>query len=332
MVDRHIEDKRLKAIISQMWIYFGLPPSMLRAIDFSYPCFDYLHNGGYYLEKGSYEMVRSLVRRIKGNGGEFLFNKSVGRISIKDDDNQAVSFGKDEILCDTIISNIDLTKTVYELMGSRRFPAASVKKFGAMAPSISAFEVFLGIDSDLKARYPDDYEIFVNSGYDLDEQYRGCIKNDALTAPFVITINSNVNRFSAPAGKSVVTVIMLAGYKFWSAKSIGEYHDKKEMIADTLIERTSRIIPEVKTHLRKKVVSTPVTFERYTNNSEGAIYGYSRTVGQRAEVRPNDLAGSGSLYFASAWARQGSGVAKVLYAADDVCNRISSRMLEKMMR
>ncbi|MDO8525711.1 MAG: NAD(P)/FAD-dependent oxidoreductase [Candidatus Omnitrophota bacterium] len=323
VISRHIKDEKLKAIIYQLWSYVGLPPSRSRAVDFCYPWFDYVNNGGYYLEKGSYEIIRQLVRRIKAAGGDFLFNKSVDGIATDNGSCRKVIFGKDEVICDTIISNIDLNKTIHNLIGCEKFPSQSVKKIGDIEPSISAFEIFLGLDADMKNLYPDDYEIFVNADYDTDKQYKDCVSNAAKAAPFVITINSNVNEFSASNGKSVVSVIMLAGYKCWDLKSKEEYQDKKEKTTDILLARASRIIPEIKTRLRKKVVATPITFERYTNNVRGAIYGYARTIGRKKEVRPNDMKGIKNLYFASAWARPGSGVVKVLRSAEDICGKIS---------
>ena len=81
-------------------------------------------------------------------------------------------------------------------------------------------------------------------------------------------------------------------------------------------------MPEIKRYVQKKVVSTPVTFERYTNNSRGAIYGYAQTKGGKIEVRPNEIKKMKNLYFASAWARQGSGIVKVLRSADEVVKKI----------
>ncbi len=330
MLDQHINDIKLKAIISQLWIYLGLPPSLLRAIDFCYPWFDYMNNGGYYVEKGSYEIVRALVSHIRNKRGDFLFNKNVGRILTENGFGRRIAFGKDEIFCDTIISNIDLTKTIFELIGSSKFSTADIAKIRNIEPSISAFEIFLGLDVDLSATYPDDYEIFVNTDYDIDKQYQDCLNNNAKSAPFVITVNSNVNRFAAPKGKSVVTIIMLAGYGHWISKSRGEYEDKKHKVAEILMDRAGKIIPEIKKNPHKKAVSTPVTFERYTNNAAGAIYGYSRTVGQKTEIRPNEMNNIKNLYFASAWAKQGSGVVKVLHSADDVYKKISKTVDAKL--
>ena len=331
VLSSHISDKKLKAIISQLWIYLGLPPSMLRAIDFCYPWFDYTGNGGYYIENGSYAIVKALVNQIKKKGGEFLFNTRVGRIVVDNGLCKKVTFGSNEIYSDMLISNVDLTRTVHELIGAGEFSRRSIERLKTMVPSLSAFEVFLGLDVDLSKIYPDDYEIFVNDDYDIDAQYKASFVSNANKAPFVITINSNLNRNSANPGCSTVTLIMLVGYDHWISRSKDEYQDKKQKIASTLIKRASKVLPELSRHVKKMVISTPVTFERYTNNLRGAIYGYAYTKQNKTEIRANTLLKIKNLYFASAWARQGSGVAKVLHAADDVATKIKADIKNQVM-
>lgn len=323
VMNKYISDERLKAVICQLWMYFGLPPSKLRAMDFCYPWVDYSQNGGYYPEKGSYAITRALVNRIKKNGGKFVFGKEADRIMIENGICNGVGMGGRETACDAVIVNSDLQKTIYNLIGQKVLTPASYAKLENIEPSISAVEIFMGLDVDLNDKYPDEFEIFVNSTYDIDEQYRQSIDNEAEKAPFAIGIYSNVNRFAAPKGKSAVTIVMLSGYKYWVSLSQKEYGNAKERISGILIKRASKIIPEMSTHLKKKIVATPITFKRYTNNSEGSIYGYVRTRQGKIEIRPNESSGIKNLYFASAWARQGSGVMKVLRCAEDVVKKIT---------
>jgi len=322
VLDKHIKDEKLKAIICQLWMYYGLPLSQLRAVDFWYPWYDYVKHGGFYVEKGSFAIAKALVDQIRVNGGEFLFNKNVGRIIVEDNLCKKVKFGKDEISCDTVVSNIDITKTVHELIGSDLFESTSIRKLGNIEPSISAFDIFLGVDMDLSKIYPEEYEIFINDGYNLNEQYKNLLHNKAEKAPFAVAIYSNIDKTAASEGKSVITITMLSGYDYWTSRSREEYQDKKQKVADILLERASRIMPEIKRYVQKKIISTPVTFERYTNNSKGAIYGYAQTKGGKIEVRPNEIKKMKNLYFASAWARQGSGIVKVLRSADEVVKKI----------
>lgn len=322
IMSRYIDDPELKAIIWQTWSYFGLPPSKGRAVDFYYPWFDYIHNGGYYVRKGGSGLISALVSRLKNDGVEFCFNKDVDKIIIGDGLCRGVKIGRENVNCDAVVSGIDITKTVYDLIGSGLFPAKSIERIKSIEPSISDFEIFLGLGVDLRKKYPDDYEIFINPDYDIEAQYAASIDNCAEKTAFTIAIYSNLDDTVAPTGKSVVTINMLSGYDFWNGGSKGEYQDKKEKIANLLIRRASRIIPEIATKIEKKIVSTPITFKRYTNNSRGAIYGYCRTSDSKMEARPNDTIGISNLYFASAWARQGSGVEKVLRSADEVARRI----------
>lgn len=322
VINKYIRDPGLKAVICQLWMYFGLPPSRLRAVDFLYPWIDYSQNGGYYPEKGSYAVTKALVNRIKKNGGKLLFGKEVDRILFDDGRCRGVGMGRAEITSDVVISNADLQRTIYNLIGQKKLSPDSYNKLEKIEPSISAIEIFLGIDADLKSRYPDDFEIFVNSTCDIEEQYRYSVDNDADKAPFAIGIYSNVNKYAAPKGKAAVTIVMLAGYEYWMSLSHRDYTIAKEKMSDILIERAGRIIPEIALRIDKKVVATPITFKRYTNNSDGSIYGYVRTRQGKIEVRPSDACGIRNLYFASAWARQGSGVMKVLRSAEDVFRKI----------
>jgi phytoene dehydrogenase-like protein len=215
---------------------------------------------------------------------------------------------------------------VYDLIGNDAFSVASIDRIRSVEPSISGFEIFLGLSTDLRKKYPDDYEIFINPDYDIESQYKASVENKADKTSFTIAIYSNLDDTVAPEGKSVVTINMLSGYNYWNGGSRGEYQDKKEKVAETIIKRASKIIPEISSSIEKKIVSTPITFKRYTNNSRGAIYGCVRTA-DCMEPRLNDIKEIKNLYFASAWARQGSGVEKVVRSAEEAARRILRKEL-----
>lgn len=320
----YIRDERLKAVIAQPWTYFGLPPSLLRSIDFYYPWYDYVRNGGAFVKGGSRTLIDALVSVARKNGAAFLFETRIDRIIIEEGRCTGVVAGAKKFSCERVVSNADLSLTVNDLIGTGAFPPAAIKQFGAIEPSISNFEIFLGLDTDLRPAYPDEYEIFVNAVYDCERQYELSLQNRADLATFTVTLYSAMDRSIAPVGKSVVTINMLAGYDFWQGLSRSAYEKKKAEIADILLGRACKVVPELRTAVRTKVVSTPTTFKRYTNNGRGSIYGYVRSAGGGREIRPNTAARIKDLYFASAWARQGSGVEKVLRSAGEVAEKVLS--------
>jgi prolycopene isomerase len=322
VISRHISDDRLKAVICQSWSYFGLPISKLRAVDFCYPWIDYIINGGHYIRGGGQALVSAFINRLKTESVDLFFNRSADKIIIKDGSCCGVKIGRDIVLCDTVVSGMDLNKTVYDLIGEKSFSNLSLDRIKSIEPSISNFEIFLELNVDMRKTRPDDYEVFVNPDYNIETQYEASIKNNADRAAFTIAVYSNIDNKAAPSDKSIVTISMLSGYDYWSGTSKSEYREKKESIADILLKRAGKVMPELLTSIEKKIIATPMTFERYTGNLRGAIYGYARTVGRSLEARPNDIRDIKNLYFSSAWARQGSGVEKVLRSADETVKRI----------
>jgi len=331
VISKYIKNKKLKALICQMWSYFGLPSSMVRAIDFAYPWFDYIKNGGYYIRRGSSSIVNALTNTLKEKGVDIIFDKNVDKIVIEKNTCTDVKFGGEKVQCNTVISNADIFKTIYGMIGREHFSEKYIKKIQRIEPSISNFEIFIGMKTNLKKIYPEDYEIFVSSNYDEDSQYKASLENNVKKAPFNISIYSNVDDSLTSKSKSIVTLNMLSGYDFWITESKEEYQDKKQDIADMLIKRAAKVIPELSSQVEKKVISTPVTFKRYTSNAKGAIYGYARTAGGSMEIRPNDLKGINNLYFSNAWAMQGSGIEKVLRSAEDVCSKITKNTQNRIL-
>jgi len=328
VLGQYIKDEKLKAIIVQPWTYFGLPPSLLRAVDFFYPWYDYVCNGGYYVKRGGLGLVNELYDRAEANGATFVFNQKVDKVEVHDNYCKHVIFGSAKVSCGVLISGADLFSTVTDLIGAKHLPQTTLNKIKSIMPSISNFEIFLGLSTDLRNKYSDDYEILISSDYDPDSQYNASLSDDVKAAPFSITLYSNIDNSCTSGNKSMITINMLSGYDHWKIKSDEEYRGKKDEVADILIKRACKIIPEIEDNIQTKVVSTPTTFERYTNNYKGAIYGNNRSIGSLAEVRPGNSLKIKNLHFASAWARQGSGVEKVLHSAGEVVKRILNEQQE----
>lgn len=324
MLDRFLKDFRLKAIISQLWGYYGLPPAQLSPIYFSFPWYDYLCNGGYYLEGGSQSLSDALVSSIKENNGKVSLNSEVKKIIISKNIAVGVITRNDqEFFADIVISNADANKTFNNFVGGEFLPKSFLKKLKNMQPSLSAFQLYLGLNTDLKSKGICDYEIFYNPSYDLDNQYQAFMNNDNIDKMlYAITIYSNIDPTAAPSGKSALGIIALSGYDFWSKLSKNEYKEKKKQTAEILIKRAEKVIPGLSSYIEEMAVATPLTMERYTGNYKGAIYGWSQIISQSGINRLDLKTPIKNLYLASGWARPGGGITGVVYCGDRVAERI----------
>ena len=241
MLDRFIKNENLKTVISQLWCYYGLSPSRLSAFYYAYPTYDYLQHGGYYPKGGSRGLVNAFLNVIKNNNGEVLLNSSVTKIILDKKVAKGVEMQTgDKFFANTVISNIDARKTFFELVGKKYFNKRFINNIDCMDISISAVQVYLGLNIDLKDKGFGEYEIFYNPNYNLEKQYDICFSKDVGAGCLGLALYSNIYPDVAPKGKSVIAITALSGYDFWKNMNREEYLKKKTIFGGE-ITSTARI-------------------------------------------------------------------------------------------
>ena len=70
LMEARIKDPKLKAIVSSLWGYYGLPPSKLSSFYYALPTYGYLEQGGYYPVGKSQKISDAFVKFIRDRGGE----------------------------------------------------------------------------------------------------------------------------------------------------------------------------------------------------------------------------------------------------------------------
>lgn len=331
LMDCFIKDKKLQAIISQYWMYRGLPPSKLSAITFAYIWYDYTVNGSYFPKDGMHSIIKNLVDTIKKNDGKVTHDREVSRLFVDNDIITEIELKNSKRYeADMFISNIDVFRTLDMISdGNAQIIEPFLKKLRKNSLSISAFKIYLGLDIDVKKLGVKDYEIFVNPAYDTDLMYWASLENEFGKAPYSITIYSNLSDRFCKKGNSVLSIGLLSGYDFWKNLTRAEYKQKKEEIADILISRCENVIPNLRKHIKVKEIATPITMERYTGNSNGSIYGWNKR-SLAEEIRfMNPTTPIKNLLLSSHWTKMGGGIGGVLLSSDRVHNLLNGRSIVK---
>jgi phytoene dehydrogenase-like protein len=132
---------------------------------------------------------------------------------------------------------------------------------------------------------------------------------------------SMMNPDLAPENKSSLMLQALSHSDWmqnWGAPDKGKYKQLKEKVRKTLIRRAEAIIPNLGTLVEYEDAATPLTYERYTHNTNGASSAWSwnpqkkffeNTMGIDIETPIKNL------YIGSCWACQMGGVPGALMAA-----------------
>jgi prolycopene isomerase len=325
MLNKYIKDYKLKALLSQFWLFYGLPPSRLSSIFAAYANFDYLNNGGAYIEGGSEALFNALVEKIFSNNGKIILNVKVKKIMIKKRIAVSVLTDNDNFIGNYIISCMDIRKTFLELIGREKLNVGFLNRLMKYKASLSAFVVYLGLNVDLRQKGIKGYEIFYNTGYDLDSQYSACVAGELKRAPFMLTIYSNIDDSVCSKGKSLISISIESNYDSWFNLTRENYLQKKRELADILIKRSEKIIPQLSSYIETLEIATPLTIERYTANYKGAIFGWSQIVKQSGILRQSSKTPFKNLFLASAWTQPGGGMSPAMISGEHVAREILKR-------
>jgi phytoene dehydrogenase-like protein len=316
-LDSIIRDDELKLILLGNLGYYNDDPYSLSLAYYSQAQGSYYSAGASYVKGGSQKLSDYLADYIRAHGGEVLLGNRVtgilsdnGRISgvsfrkKNDQDSEvSVAYG-DEIIAGCAAPELaDLlpaessVKLNEELRGQRS---------GA-----SLLTLYLGFGKTLRELGWNSYSAFI-----FDESVKtqaDIVKNnhaDFSKRLFTFIDYGQIDSGLAPKGKSVGAVCCIDYFKDWEGLPKEEYKARKEEAASTFIGRMERIIPRVSRLIEYYEVGTPLTINRYTLNTEGAVYGFAQTP-SRKFIDNSKL--PDNLHFASAWGKTGGGFSGAIY-------------------
>jgi phytoene dehydrogenase-like protein len=319
MLEDRIKDVQLKAIVSGLWGYFGLPPSRLSAFYYALPLMGYLRGGGYYPVGTSQRISDAFAALIRERGGEIKLGTRVERILTRDHAAVGVRTADGaEFLGRAVVSNANAPDTFGRMMPDEKdFLADHLARMDKMSVSFSSFLVWLGLKTDLARKVGlKDSEIFYYTGYDVEAEYKailaGGVEEDA---GFGLTVYDNLDPSLSPKGKNTLNIIVTQGYDYWKKYETDyfwggkeAYTKEKMRMADILIDRVEKtLLPGLRKAIEVVEVATPLTNRRFTGHPRGAIYGWDQTVDNSGQRRFPQTTPVRNLYLSGAWTFPGHG-------------------------
>jgi phytoene dehydrogenase-like protein len=118
----------------------------------------------------------------------------------------------------------------------------------------------------------------------------------------------------APAGKSVLAVLLVSDYEYWKRlrEERDRYKAEKRQISDMVVAQLEKRFPGIGEQIEVVDVATPMTYERFTDNWRGSMEGWLFTTKTVAMMMgpgmSKTLPGLDSFYMAGQWVEPGGGV------------------------
>lgn len=256
-------------------------------------------------------------------GGDLKLRTSVDRILTREGAAMGVRCQDSEHEADYVISACDYKKTFLHLLDPSDLPQPFHAKVQQADVSEGVFVVYLGLNiahDVFKQLMKSSYVMYkdVSAAADVqdatDEQYFA-------KAPLSLYSSSLENPKLAPDGKSSLMLVAMSPYRWmnnWGGGDRQTYQRLKAQVQATLIERAAAVIPNLKDLIEYQDAATPLTFERFTGNTDGATSAWSWNPNKKFYKHifsTNVQTPVKNLLIGSCWATQIGGIPGALGAA-----------------
>jgi phytoene dehydrogenase-like protein len=259
-------------------------------------------NSGGYVVGGSLEFMKAIEKRYYVLGGDIQYGMSVATILTENDTAIGVRL-KDgsEYRSDYVISACD-GRTTMGMLEEKYINKRMVGYLERLPVHSPVLYVSLGVNHVFK-----DFpfralgtQYFLKKPIEIGGKEQQCIY-------FSI---KNYDSTLAPTGKSVLTMILPTDYNYW--KSLSEnpasYREEKDKVVSVLISLLNQRFPGLVAKVEMFDVATPITFEQWTGNWNGSIYGWDVTPETMLMSMEKSVPGLKNFYMAGQWVEPGGGL------------------------
>ena len=238
-------------------------PAITYGIVFS----NFMSKGVFTFRGGTDALVTKMREELIANGVDIRIRSQVEQIEV-DADRQvkAVVVNGKRIACDAVMSNANIKSTILKLVGEDHFDRGYVEETKAVRLNNSSCQVYLAMKPGVG--FDDVGDLLFHSeheGFDID-------------AMLSKEVSSRTFSFYYPqtrpgSDRWLVVSSTNANYSDWADLTDEQYEADKSHLAETTIDCLERYVPDVREKLDWVEVSTPRTFEHYTQHQMGASFG-----------------------------------------------------------
>ena len=265
---RYIKDPKLLKFIDIECFCWSVMPAIRTPMINAGMVFTDRHVGGINYPKGGVgKIAEKLVSGLERLGSKIRYKANVTEILIKGNKAIGVKLTNGEkFYAKTIVSN----STRWDTFGLRNqkkglikedfVPKSEYKWSKKYKPSPSFVSIHLGVNKEIISKDFNCHHIIVENWDDLEKE-KGVI---------FISIPTLLDSSLAPEGKHIIHAFTPSYIGEWENLSRVDYVKKKEVYYLYILEKISKIIPNIKNNISHKEIGTPKTHKKFLGRFEGS--------------------------------------------------------------
>ncbi|RMF88436.1 MAG: NAD(P)/FAD-dependent oxidoreductase [Planctomycetota bacterium] len=241
-------------------------PAVTYGIVFS----NFMSKGVFTFRGGTDRLIGLMERELKANGVDIAINSPVERILVDESPRRvrSVVVRDREIATKAVVSNANLLRTIFEMVGESHFDESFIRDARAVRLNNSSTQVYMGL----------------KPGITLDESQCGDLLFTSTAERFETdlllskNVTSRTYSFYYPKtrpgyDRCLIVSSTNARYEDWAGLSDDEYRAEKQRLIDETLDHVERYVPNIRRKIDVVECATPRTFERYTGHLAGASFG-----------------------------------------------------------
>jgi len=265
---KFIKDPQLLKFIDIECFCWSVMPALKTPMINAGMVFTDRHAGGINYPKGGVGTIaEKLVSGLEKLGSKIRYKANVTEILLKDKKAVGVKLANgEEIYSNIIVSNstrwdtFGLKDKKKGLIASKNVPKSEYKWSETYKPSPSFVSIHLGVEKNLISNNFNCHHIIVENWDELESE-KGVI---------FISIPTLLDSSLAPEGKHIIHAFTPSSINEWEGLSRKEYLQKKEEYFSFIIEKISKLLPNLDQNIDHKEIGTPQTHKKFLGRYEGS--------------------------------------------------------------
>ena len=340
VIDWHIKDPLLKAILNIQCGDHGLPPYKA---SFPVHCVVMYHyfSGAYYPMGGGAGIVKAMTNTFKKLGGELHVQQSVKKIRIENNSAVGVELENGQFIrAKQILSNADPNATYLKLVGEKHLSPALLKKLNATKYSVTSLILFLTLDMDVRKAGLDSGNVWSLKDNNLDGLYDELKDTNILEGKEFPAVFLSCPTLKDPASfngryYNIEVVTFIDNESFDSFTKEGDYRSEryeqhKDILITKFMNNVEKVIPGAKQHVVQVELGTPQTNMHFIKSTNGNVYGTEKKFTQigpfafknKSEIKNLFLCGASTL---------SHGVGGAAYSGVEAAAQILNKTSEELL-
>lgn len=315
-LDSLLGNQKLVTLLAGQWPYSGISAEAGGAL-FSFTMFLLHYRDGTFFCKGGFSRLAQVFSDvITSNGGVVLTRSKVDKVIVEN--KRVTKVGtQDGAIFDTksVVSNISPYILHSKLISEKNQGKRWIRRLSNLKPSTSCVIVYLGMKPGYQKLIPNSFSFWYETS-DFNAIYDRIINNKKEHIDHLISLKGT------DEGESPTLTLMNFVLKSYSAN----WKSDKMVVAEKMLKKLESLYPGISQFIELVEVGSPETFERYTDNTDGALYGFENVKEMYGEAKIPVTTHLPNLFQTGHWGKPGCGVWNVTHNAYSASKIILSHM------